>query len=310
MFGAHDAISGTIIADKVVAQEVQTSEISLPPPFGPEILYYNFETNGGTIVTDYSSNGNHGTASRSLWVSGGALSSAGAGSFDGSAVYQLAGDYVTLPEALDFPAWNNYSVSVWFKHDGGGYTSTNQYGHKLVDKSAASHDWCLVMIAQQPSAGTVGVLLNESGADVWLSSGTVNYMDNAWHHAVVTRAGNLGQLWVDGVLKDQTNGMVTVNSTSPVCIGNSYSSNIYHRVSWSGRIDEFRVFDYTVSSNEIAHLYQAGTLLLTPPPAAVLIATNLQVNGSLTVTGRVSFAGAVYTRPRGDLTCGIYTNAP
>lgn len=310
MFGAHDAFSGTIIADKVVAQEVQTSELSLPPPFGPEILYYNFETNGGGVVTDSSGNGNHGTASRSLWNQGGALLSAGAGSFDGSAVYQLSGDYVTLPATINFPALDDYSVSVWFKHDGGGYTSTNQYGHKLVDKSAESHDWCLVMTAEQPSAGTVGVLLNEGGTTVWLSSGAGNYMDNAWHHAVVTRAGGLGQLWVDGQLKAQTNNMVTVNNSSPVCIGNSYSSNMYHRVSWSGRIDEFRVFDYAVSSNDVSRLYQVGSLLVTPPPVAVRVTTNLQVNGSLTVTGKVTFAGAVYTRPRGDLACGIYTNTP
>ena len=309
MFGTRDAVSGTIIADKVIAQEVQTSELSLPPLFGPEILYYNFETNEGAVVTDYSGNGNHGTASRSLWVSGGALSSAGAGTFDGSAVYQLAGDYVTLPDALDFPAWNNYSVSVWFKHNGGGYTSTNQYGHKLVDKSAESHDWCLVMIAQQPSAGMIGLLLNEGGAGVWLSSGTVSYMDNAWHHAVVTRAGNFGQLWVDGVLKAQTNGMVTVNSTSPACIGNSYSSNIYHRVSWSGNVDEFRVFDYAIASNEVLRLYQEGTLVGTLPDA-ILVSTNFVINGTLTVTGKVTFAGAVYACPMGDLSCGSYTNAP
>jgi hypothetical protein len=198
-------------------------------------------------------------------------------------------------------------VSVWFLHNGGGDFGPG-YGHKIVDKTCFYHDWNLNLY---PGSGGVGLGLYENGTGIGMD-GATNYMDNAWHHCVVIRNGNLGEFWVDGVRTGFLENMFSVYSYSDVCVGNSFSDDYYQRKSWSGMLDEVRIYDRALSSNEVVRLYTVGALLVTnAAPDAVVVSTNLTVTGGLTVTGRVSFAeGVFYTRPLGDLSCGIYTNAP
>jgi hypothetical protein len=95
-----------------------------------------------------------------------------------------------------------------------------------------------------------------------------------------------------------------------LCVGNSRVSNSYWAHGWSGMIDEVRIFDRALSSNEVSRLYTEGALTVTNiAMSAVSVTTNLTVCGGLTVTGAVSFVeGVRYARPLGDLSWGIYTN--
>jgi hypothetical protein len=294
--------AGTVTADRVLADQVLVREIGMRPPKAPDALYYSFDSDQGGSVTDDSGNGHDGTVYGSVWSSTGPYAGGAMG-------FNYDGACVEVGTAPDFPSWDAYSVSVWFLHDGGGYMDPSQYGHQMIDKTDWYHDWHLYL---WPFGGSVGVGMYENGVGVGMGDGSINYMDNAWHHCVVIKNGNLGEFWIDGALKSTCDVLFPVYNSMTLCVGNSRVSNWYWAHSWSGKIDEIHIFDRAISSNEVARLYTEGSLPVTNVSAsAVSVSTNLTVCGGLTVTGLVSFAeGVHYALPLGDLSCGIYTNRP
>ena len=296
---AAPALAGTVTAEKVIADEVLTREIGArPPPDG--ILTYLFDENGGGTVADTSGEGNDGAASGCVWTSAGHRS-AGAMSFDG------AGDFINAGQVANFPALNQYSVSLWFLHDGGGDFSPG-YGHKMLDKTSMYHDWYINLYPAEANGGFGGIALYiyENGHAVGIGGELRNYSDSVWHHVAAIRDGTNGQFWVDGTLTDTSTSMFSVNSSSDVCVGYSFSSDHYQRKSWSGLLDQVRIFDRALSAAEVAALHAEGS-----PLATVTVTADLAVGGGLSVTGPVSFAsGVLHSRPLGDLSCGSYTNAP
>ncbi len=293
--------SGTSqIADEVQATTVRTLEITGLPLPEDCALYYDFaEEPVDGYVVDRGTNGYDGAAANCTWTS--------AGRFNGGAMaFDSNNDSINVGYELNFPAWEQYSVSVWFLHDGGGDLGP-QYGQKMVDKTSWYHDWHLSIhpVGNSNDRGDISLSLYEGGNGGGMGDDSRNFGDGQWHHVVVVRDGANGQFWVDGVLKDTSTNMISVFSTSPLCIGNSYSGDYFQQKGWSGMLDEVRIFDRPLGADEISELYADG-VLRTP---GVHFGTNVVVHGSLAVTGAVSIVGGVTClRPLGDLSCGIYTN--
>jgi hypothetical protein len=290
--------AGTLTADRVDAEEVLVKEIGLRQLDNAGVLCYPFASNEVNTVTDQSDSGYDGTPTECVWIN--------SGPHGGSMFFDSNSDYIDVGSAPNFPSWNQYSVSVWFNHNGGGDFGPN-YGHKILDKTTWYHDWHLHII---PSTGYLGLTMYESGG-VGLGAGATNYMDSAWHHVVVTRDGGAGGIWVDGELKSSITTMKSVYSSSDLCVGNSFSGDYYQRKAWSGMLDEVRIYDYPLSSNEVVQLYNDNFLQFTNAPGSIVVTTNLTVSGSMSTSGRVSFTeGVIYSKPLGGLSSGIYTNTP
>ncbi len=289
------------MADKIIADEVLTREIGPRPPAGGEELYYDFAADTSAVAVDVSGYGRDGTISGCVWTNSGPHTG-GAMFFDG------VNDYIAANGCPDFPAWERYTVSLWFLHNGGGDFNSG-YGHKILDKTTWYHDWKLSLYYWD---GSIGLGMYENGVSYGIGDASINYMDDTWHHVVVVRDETNGELWVDGNLKSVSGSMFSVYSDSDVCVGNSFSGDSYQRQSWSGLLDEVRVYGRALSSNEVAQLYVEGCLTVTNTPSpAISVTTGLTVAGSLTVTGGVFFVGGVlYSQPLGDLSCGSYTNSP
>jgi hypothetical protein len=305
---AGAAVGGSGTAATVSADLARVGVIAPPRPADDRTglaLYLPFGTGQGSAVADASGNGHSGTAANCAWTNAGRFAG-GAMSFNG------ADSSIALPSAPNFPAWGIYSVSVWFRHDGGGYHGGYQYGHKIIDKTSMMHDWIINLCPHASPQGYVSFFAYEGGNArvMWDSSGK-NYMDNAWHHVAVVRDGADGQLWVDGALKDSISDMIPVNSASALCVGNSFSADPAQRVSWSGLIDEVRVYGRALSPAEIGKLREEGLLALSAPGAPVTVAGGLAVSGGLTVAGAATFrGGARCLQPSGNLPGGSHTGAP
>ncbi|MCL1856239.1 MAG: LamG domain-containing protein [Kiritimatiellaeota bacterium] len=308
--GTAAAQVGISTFDTVKANVARVGVIAPKPPQEEGLeLYLPFEADTGATVLDASGNGRDGTAANCVWSSAGPFAG-GAMEFNGS------NSSIGLPAAPDFPAWNAYSVSVWFRHYGGGYMGA-QYGHKIIDKTSMMHDWylCIYPFASQVGndiypAGRLVLGTYEGGGGAGFNV-CEDYRDNQWHHAVVIRDGANAQIWVDGILKDSIGNMITVKSTSALCVGNSFSTDAYQRISWNGQIDEVRVYDRALSPAEIGELHTAGLLTPPPVPTAVEVTGDLSLAGDLTVTGKARFrSGIRLAAPLGDLSSGSYTNAP
>ena len=299
IFFATQCTAGTVTVDTVIADKVQVREIGWNPPQDKGILYYSFSSDEGTTVTDESSSENDGVASGCTWTN--------ADVWGGAMFFDGIDDKISVSSAPNFPAWNQYSVSVWFRHNGGGDFGAG-YGHKIVDKTSMYHDW---HIRLYHTTGTLAWWLYEDGKTIGLGAGSSNYMDNIWHHVVAIRDTTNGQFWVDGVLKSERYDMRSVLSSSDFCVGNSLSTDSYQRKSWSGNLDEVRVFDRSLLPSDVTNLYDNGLCACTNPSMSISVSTNLAVHGALSVSGRAMFpGGVVFSRPLGDLSCGTYTNTP
>jgi len=300
---AFHAAAGTVSVDTLRADEVRTREISLAP-FVPEdlALYYAFEENSGATSVDWGPGALDGAVSGCVWTNEGRR-------VGGAMAYNGLSGSISAGTSLNFPSWSAYTVSLWFLHNGGGDLVGPQYGHKMLDKTSFYHDWYLRLYPKGDYPGHIGLSLYEGGAARGMWDPSSNYMDGVWHHVAVVRNGTLGQFWVDGILKQEVSNMISVTSSSALCVGNSFSTDSYQRKPWSGLLDEIQVYNRALSASEVAALHSGGA----PHPVAeaVSVTADLEVHGDLSVTGGASFAdGILLMRPLGDLSQGIYTNAP
>src|SRR3989344_1381641 len=120
-----------------------------------------------------------------------------------------------------------------------------------------------IAIMQQRGGG-VGqnmILINEMGQIFyWESIGDDKYFagktvvsDGNWHHIAVMRGGNMGKIYVDGILSGQADSTpVPLNKNSPIVIGRDIFDN---RWGFLGQIDNFKVYNRTLSDSEIKSLY-------------------------------------------------------
>jgi len=233
-----------------VAQASQSSDITMNGLDTGLMLYYPFSTNDGAIVRDASGNGQHGTMVNSKWRPAGPQG--GYCYFDGN------GDYIDVGYGVNFPAWSQYSISLWFLSDGGG--DNTGYGQKLLDKTSVNHDAHLRMTPSVPGDnGYISYSLYEAGHGTGVGSYPAHQVrgDNLWHHIVLVRNGSSATCWFDGKQEGNVNNAMSVNSAAPLYIGFSASSDSYQRRYWSGFIDEVRIYNRVISSNEVSQLFQA-----------------------------------------------------
>ena len=136
----------------------------------------------------------------------------GAGYFDGS------GDYLTVPDSTDFDFGSGeFTVEAWiYGADGGSATGSVVYNQSVGGATSDS--------AVYFGAGTSGVSLyvSTSGSS-WTGPNqvaSVTVDDDAWHHCVWQRRGNLLEIYVDGTQAASTSFSGTIyNSSRNVEIG-------------------------------------------------------------------------------------------
>ena len=139
----------------------------------------------------------------------------------------------------------------------------------------------------------------------------------AWHHFAVTLSGGVGILYVDGLEVGRNSDMTLRPSdlgiTSQNWVGRSqYSSDPY----LNGRVDDFRIYNYSLSPSDVAAL---ATGITSPDAPNVLTATAVsssQINLNWTTgTGAASFrvqratsSGGPYATVAGGVTGTNYSD--
>ena len=142
------------------------------------------------------------------------------------------------------------------------------------------------------------------------------YDTNHWYHLVVTLDSTNGSLYVDGQLEGTLGGQPFGQNNGNFYIGGSVSQNTEY---FSGIIDDVRIYNRALSSNEVAQLYSIES---TPAPNlgistygrspvvffptytgtnltltnyTLVMATNLNSPVWVAVTNGVSFSGVQIT---------------
>ncbi len=210
------------------------------------ILHYQFDEKQERVI-DSGPNERRAKAVNLGWTAEGKVG--------GAAVFDGRTSYVDIGRDHDLPQRDNYSISVWFLNDGEGDWGRG-YGQKIFDKTIFYHDFYLALrrngrltFFTHTLQGGRGTLVDEKERD---------FRDGKWHHCVIVKEGARGRMYVNGELVGEGTNLQNVEHNGPFLLGYSKSQDHFQRKYWSGKLDEFMVFDRPLSENEVTQLWAWG----------------------------------------------------
>jgi hypothetical protein len=184
---------------------------------------------------------------------------------------------------LDIDNTESITVSLWFKQDS---FSTTTYDRKLFQKGGGANIGYECYNAY--STQTVNCRLR-SGATIYNST-SPTFALNTWYHLayVIDGTGNgTGTVYLNGVPNTPaTLGDLNISNANSFYIG---YGNIGSSGTYSGTIDDVRVYNRVLSATEVQQLYKLGSTKLGVTPVATSTATGTGVNSGL--VGHWTFDG-------------------
>jgi hypothetical protein len=204
--------------------------------------YWKFDEGVGTTTADSSGNSFTTTLSGTLptWAGG----KYGIGlSFGGSNTYAS----VSTSSTFDFLT-SNYSISTWIK------STSSASNRTIVWKGNPFCDSCQGGYTLYLSGGKpyFVINLNNTTGNLYSASSTIMVNDGQWHNLIAQRNDNKLQLYVDGNL--------SISSTLPA--GAAFSDITGSTLQFSqgsfsfeGSLDEVRIYNRALNSDEIKQLY-------------------------------------------------------
>ena len=210
--------------------------------------FYTFDDGNANDITD---NGVDGVLANSATITE-----------DGTRTYlklnMITDDYLNIPYNL-FRGLTSWSVCFWIKDFGAG----NIFSGWNTGSSSAYGDAPLFW-AMQDGKFKIKCRSNymPDGGDAFSYNYTNIQSDGSWHYIVVTmesvdNQGN-AKLYVDGSLKDQITTVHhtnTINDASKVSFGGTKDG--LYPFSSSMKLDNIRMYNRTLSNNEVQTLYNA-----------------------------------------------------
>ncbi|MBR9681697.1 MAG: LamG domain-containing protein [Candidatus Altiarchaeota archaeon] len=171
--------------------------------------------------------------------------------FDGS------GDYVMLQDYPEMKLHQNLTLAFWMYPEAVGNTRQN-----LLDKSYGG-EFALTLEDGINGVGKMSYFHGtaESGGNYWGwdAFDTGNFTNNTWYFVVITRSNttNVMKSYKNGELMASTtyslsNAQIPTQSTDPVMIGQGYTG-----AAFNGVIDEVRIYNRTLSQDEVMILYRS-----------------------------------------------------
>jgi autotransporter-associated beta strand protein len=210
--------------------------------------YLPFNETSGTNAPDGASSNNGTLVNGASWSTGelcNAVSLAGGAGGTNSNYVSLPGGIVNGFTDFSISAWVylNNSTDVWSRiFDFGTGTTVNMF------------------LTPRSGSGTFRFAITTSGGggEQQINSGTY-LASGAWHHVAVTLNGTAGVLYVDGISVG-TNPSMTLNPSSLGSITQNYiGKSQYPDPFLNGKVDEFRIYNRALSSNEVKTLAITGT---------------------------------------------------
>lgn len=163
--------------------------------------------------------------------------------------------YIDFGTTLNVPAWEQYTVSIWFLNNGSSPPAKG-YGQKIIDKTTWFSDFYLAVntFVEPPHP----LIYNYAENFANIADRSYDYLDYQWHHAVMVKNGVHAELWVDGVRKASADNAKLVDNNQPLLLGYSLSPDSFQRQYWGGALDEFAIFNQALSSEQIVDLYETS----------------------------------------------------
>jgi hypothetical protein len=211
------------------------------------VLYYPFSENTGTTTVDRSQTGMIGTLTN------------GPSWSDGIFGYSLAldgsNDYVSVAapdSSVSFGTAMTYAMWIY-------PTSTVAQRYYLIDPRGDGNDSGMTsyFLFDRESSTSVTFTTGNSGFEV--ISGNVTMGTNQWYHVAATRSGNTWKIYLNGVqIHSGTTNTTTLTLSNSFRIGTYSAAGTGPQYYFKGNIDEARIYNRTLSANELMTLYLEG----------------------------------------------------
>jgi hypothetical protein len=248
------------------------------------VAHWTFDEGSGTVASD-SAGGYNGTVVGATWAEG---------IIGGALDFNGVSDYVEVPHNANLNITGNITIAAWvnFKKAGDGTVGSAQC---LVNKCLNGgttynpFDFRTTGLALPSLTMVRANSYNFSGQD-----STTTMTLNEWHFVAVSVANRIATFYVDGVATSKTGYTfpTPAGTTSPLYIARRGDGYYF-----KGSIDDVRIYDYALDTNEIAGLYNEAT-------AASSISDHFD-NGVLDPEWNITFnnaSGWTYTESNTNLT--------
>lgn len=212
---------------------------SIPFPDNGVNTYFNMTDNQGLWhfegnADDSSGAGNNGTVSGASLVAG--KVGAEAYSFDG------INNNIDVGSAFAYTT-EDFSLAFWVQEGASQSGFVNIFGNQ-----SSQRGFCL----ENDSSGghSYRIVAGDGG---WTFGTSTALTPGVWTHLAITRNGSTVKIFKDGSLIVTDTGFPVAFSaaTIPMWLGGNQASGRY----WQGILDEFAIWDRTLSSDEIYDLY-------------------------------------------------------
>jgi len=210
------------------------------------ILNVPFETDGINNITDYGSNA-PGTVQGGTYSATGGYDGNGAFEFDGGteAADQINFSNVDLNHV-------NYSIEVWAKFN----NNTGQQPILALNTPFTSDDLLIGIDNTDFSTGNITFAIY-SASDWQEASSTTLPVVGQWYHIVAVHNDTNKSIYINGQWEGADANAATPVKTT-LSIGKRKSSNI----NFNGSVDEFKIYNHSLSAEQISALYNNRTDLI------------------------------------------------
>lgn len=267
------------------------------------VAYYPFKGN----ANDATGNGHDGTTNN---VS---LATDRFGNVNSCYSFNGSSSYITISNTSSLSPTGSFSVSFWVMQN------STSYPEIVISKSLSGDNSAGWFVAfEPPYNGYQGGIQFQAAPDFNPSEPSITPLGlNKWYQACYTYTGSNGlcNAYLNGALVDSVNNFYS-SSVSPrnLTIGaQEYQVPGQYNYFFSGKLDDFRIYNRALATNEVAQLYaieSAPVVSLTyavkPTFSALAIGTNYQLQVSTSVTGTFTNFGSPFTATNNSMSYSQY----
>ncbi|MBI4146721.1 right-handed parallel beta-helix repeat-containing protein [Candidatus Woesearchaeota archaeon] len=200
------------------------------------VLNMPFETNTASTARNYAPGGNNGSPTSISWMSTGKVG--GAIDFDGSNSLMTVANTAAMNTG-------SFSVEFWFNPD---QLRIQLLFHKVASCCACTNGWRIFM-----SGGTGTIEFDGCGEVANVNTGTT--AAGTWNHLVATYDSitQNASIYLNGTLQASATGVDMQNT-----FANTLTFAPSEVARFDGKMDEFRMYDRSLSSQQVRQLYVDG----------------------------------------------------
>ncbi|NBP58248.1 LamG domain-containing protein, partial [bacterium] len=245
----------TLILSLFLSTLVYSQSVPSYVPTNGLVGWWGFNGN----AQDASGNGNHGT------VNGATLTTDRFGNQDGAYSFNGQNNRINITSQIFNLGWQNYTISAWFLTS--NLNNANNFNNSSIILNTVPHNGIAISYygTNNPFSTSVSNKVSVLGGNGsgwnYFNYGTLvsnnNISAHTWNHILLTRNGSNFLLYLNGNLSDSLFlNTSQINQTCELVFGNI--AGAFSSEGFLGRLDDFGLWNRTLTHQEISSLYQSG----------------------------------------------------